>query len=737
MTSNRAVKYINLSIAVLLGVFLAATYWYAWRPLPQISGNLSAPISANATIARDALGVPHISAANWEDAVFLQGFVTAQDRMWQMDALRRLAGGTLAQVAGPAALDSDREARRLRLSRIAEEQVHHLPLGDLKLFDAYARGVNYFLETHRGRLPLEFTLLNYDPRPWSAADTILVGLQMYRTLSSSWKGEIQKMAMLAKGDATKVNALFPVSGGTEVQPGSNAWVLSGAHTASGRPILANDPHLDFTNPSTWYLVQLKTPDLDVSGASLPGTPCIIIGHNQRIAWGVTNLHYDVQDLYREKFDPATGRYQFRGQIEQARLERELIPVKGSNPVQQDLWVTRHGPIILEDANQYYALRWVAAETQFEFPFLDLNRARNWQEFTAAISRFPGPAQNFVYADVDGNIGYHASGRLPIRKNYKGDVPADGSSGDDEWDGFIPFDQLPAFFDPPSGMIITANQDPFPANYPFRVNGAFASQYRSRQIRDLLGAHNGWRPEDMLVIQKDVYSAFSHFLAQQTVAAYQRKKANNPNLAAAVDVLTHWNGQMEKGTAAPMIVALIYQQFRTAVADRAAPGGGQNYDDQMAPAVIERLLRQRPKDWFPDFDQVLLRCFSQAIAEGAKIQGSNVKRWDYGFYNQLTIPQPVIGRLPLIGSYFNIGPVPMSGSSTTVKQTTRRLGPSMRMVVDFSRWDRSLQNITIGESEQVLSPHYRDQWDAYYAGRSFPMQFQKIEAKSMLRVVSSR
>ncbi|MEO7146026.1 MAG: penicillin acylase family protein [Bryobacteraceae bacterium] len=734
MTSHPAVKYINLSIAVLLVVFLAAAYRYGWRPLPRTSGDLTAPVSANATIARDALGVPHITAANWEDAIFLQGFVTAQDRMWQMDALRRLAGGTLAQVVGPSAVESDREARRLRMDRIAEDQAARLSQPDRAVIAAYARGVNFYLTTYQGRLPLEFTLLNYDPRPWTVADTILVGLQMYRNLSTTWKDELKKMDMAAKGDAAKVNFLFPVRSGEELQPGSNAWAIGGAHTASGRPILANDPHLEWSNPSTWYMIQLKAADLDVAGATLPGAPAVIVGHNQRIAWGVTNLHFNVQDLYREKFDPATGRYGFQNRIEQARLERDVVPVKGANPVEQAVWVTRHGPIIVADGNQYYALRWTAAETPFNFPFLDIDRARNWKEFTAAIGRFSGPAQNFVYADVDGNIGYHASGALPIRKNYAGDLPVDGSSGEYEWDGFIPFDQLPAFYNPPSGIIVTANQNPFPENYPYRVNGAFASPYRSAQIRDRLQARNGWKAEEMLSIETDVYSAFSHFLARQTVAAYDRKKATNPALQAGVALLRNWNGQMEKGLAAPMLVTLIYQHLREAVANRAAPGMGRLYDSQMAPAVIERLLRERPKDWFPDFDQVLLRAFAAAVEEGSKLQGSNVKGWDYGYYNQLTIPQPVAGRLPLIGKYFDIGPAPMSGSSTTVKQTTRTLGPSMRMIADLARWDHSLENLTIGESGQVLSSHARDQWKAYYAGRSFPMEFEKVEAKHVLRIM---
>ena len=420
------------------------------------------------------------------------------------------------------ALELDRDSRRLRMRRIAELAYVSLPPGDRAPLAAYARGVNYFMQTHLGALPVEFRLLRYQPRPWSVVDTILIGLHMYRDLTTTWRDDILKRDMRAAGDRAKVDFLFPPRSGGELQPGSNAWAVSGAHTASGKPLLANDMHLQYSIPGIWYMVHLRAPGLDVSGVSLPGTPSVIVGHNQRIAWGVTNLHFDVQDLYIENFDASTGRYLYRGQWEQAREEREIIPVKGAPAVEMPLWITRHGPLYIDDAKEHLALRWAAAEPgSFQFPFPQLNKAGNWQEFTSALARFPGPAQNFVYADVDGNIGYHATGRLPIRKGYTGDVPVDGSSGENEWQGFIPFDQLPAFYNPPAGVIVTANQNPFPPDYAYAVSGNFASHYRSRQIRDLLTARNGWRAADMLTVQKDVYSGFFQYLAQALVEASDR------------------------------------------------------------------------------------------------------------------------------------------------------------------------------------------------------------------------
>ena len=277
--------------------------------------------------------------------------------------------------------------------------------------------------------------------------------------------------------------------------------------------------------------------------------------------------------------------------------------------------------------------------------------------------------------MDGNIGYHAAGKLPNRRGYTGDVPVDGSSGDFDWDGFIPFDQLPSAFNPPSGIIATANQNPFPPDYPYPVNGNFAPPYRARQIRDLLSARNGWRAAGPArLCRRDVYSGFSKFLAGEIVAAYDKRHAHNPALETAVALLRGWNGQMEKDLAAPFLIALAYQHVRTAVAENASPGKGLAYDFHMAPAVIEKLLRERPAGWFRDYDEMLLRALVDAVEEGTRMQGRDIRRWQYGAYLKVSINHPVIHQIPSIGKYFDIGPVPMSGSTTTVKQTTARWRP---------------------------------------------------------------
>ena len=729
----------------MLVAFGAGVYWYGWRPLGETSGEITTGVSAAATVLRDDLGVPHIRAANIDDAIFLEGYAMAQDRLWQMDGLRRRAAGELAEVAGAVAVDADRESRRLRMRRIAEDQARALSPEDRATLAAFARGVNEYISAHRDRLPVEFSILRYDPRPWSISDTVLAGLEMYRELTPGWRAEINKLQMLAAGDRAKIEFLLPAAAAAAPQPGSNAWAISGAHSSTGKPILANDPHLEFSLPSPWYLVHLEAPGLNVTGATIVGIPGVVTGHNDRIAWGITNLEFDVQDLYREEIDLNSGRYLFQGHPEQARLERDVIVVKSAQPVPIATWITRHGPVFISDAGKQYSLRWTAAEPGgITFPFLDIDRAHNWTEFTAAIGRFAGPAQNFVYADVDGNIGYHATGRLPVRTKCAGDVPSDGASGDCEWGSYIPFGELPQAFNPPSGIIATANQNPFPDSV--HVNGNFAPPYRAQHIRELLESRPKWQPEEMFRIQTDVYSAFHQFLARQILAAWdrraalaQQKAAPNPGAlsvqpqADAIAELRKFDGLMKKDSAAALIATLTYNELRKKILENAAPKSTSGYAPNFIFASIEKLLTERPSGWFPDYDTLLLQALEAGVKEGIERQGSKISRWELGQYQALRILNPVEGQLPLIGTYFDIGPVSFGGSPVSIAQYTGRIGPSLRIVNNLGDLNHSFANLVTGESEQRLSGHYKDQWDAYYAGRGLPMQFGKVDAKRVLQV----
>lgn len=736
---TRLIRIINVSIAVLAVVILFAAYWYAVRPLPKQNGELRAPISGPAKIERDARGIPHIEASSWQDALFLQGYATAQDRLWQMDGLRRYGAGELAEIAGPAAIPSDELSRRMRMRATAEADVQKLRPEDREVFVAYARGVNYFIETHRGDYELEFSLPGhaYDPRPWSIVDTVVVGLVMYRQLTDGSRFEFEKSMLIANANQAKAMTLFPPLGGQMESPGSNAWAVSGARAADGRPMLANDMHLNYSIPPTWHLVQLKAPGLNVSGTALPGVPGVVTGHNDQIAWGVTNLEYDCDDIYKEEFDARNGHYIYKGQLQQAQLDRESIEVKGAKAVQLDTWITRHGPVLLEEGGKSYSLRWTAYDG-FGFPFFDIDRAANWDQFRKALTTFWGPAQNFLYADRAGNIGYQAMGRLPVRRNFDGGLPLDGSSGQFEWDGYIPVEQLPSQYNPPAGILASANQNPFPAGFPYRISGRFEDRYRVDQIRAMLQGKSKLSVEDMLTVQKDVYSAFDSFLARQVVAACDRKGSTDGMMGDAVAVLRGWNGQMDKNQAAPFVTQLLFRELEKALMQAAGISSAaiHNHPDvHIKPQVIETLLRNRPAGWVKndDWDSWLLANFSAALEQGRNRQGSPVSHWRWGQALQWTLRHPFGSQLPLVDKFFDIGPVEMSGSGTTVKQTTPSLGPSGRTVVDLGNLDNSVENVTTGESGHVASSHYKDEWPEYYTGRSFPMEFNHIEVKETLTV----
>jgi penicillin amidase len=734
---------VNVLIGIACVVAAVAFYWVFYRALPKTSGSVSTRVGQQAEVSRDDLGIPHIKAKNLDDALFLQGYATAEDRMFQMDAMRRMAAGELAEVMGASTAETDRESRRLRLRRVAEQIYAVLPAADKAEMAAYTRGVNAYIESHHGRYGFDFTVLRYDPQPWSVVDSILNALDMYRALTHLWKLKIEKQQMLSAGERDKVNFLFSgpdtVGRGLTIaagapMAGSNAWAVSGEHSADGKPLLSNDMHLQYSVPGIWHAVQIQTPEMNVAGMALPGFPGVVAGHNDRIAWGLTNLGFDVEDIYAEKLDPRTGRYLFAGKAEQARQEREIILVKGAAPEELNLWVTRHGPVFEQANSVPLTLRWTAFEPElFQNVFLDVDKARNWDEFRHALSRYGGPGQNFVYADVDGNIGYQAAGKLPIR-HYAGGALVDGSTGENEWDGYIPFEELPHEFNPPEGMIASANSNPFPANYPYQVTGNFAAPDRKEQILNLLRAGGKLKPQDMLRIQHDVFSALHLSITRRVVAAYDKRGAMSGAANDAIGLLRSWNGQMDKDQAAPLIAELVFEQLKKSVAERASGGSATVYTADISAAVIGALLRDEPKDWFADYNALLLHAFGDAMEEGQRLQGVNPQAWRWGKTLYVEVKNPVGGGLPVVGPWFNVGPVPMSGGPTSVKQVTARLGPSERMNFSLSDWDKSLWNLMVGESGHRASWHYKDQFDAWYFGESFPMQFRNVEAGGTVEFV---
>jgi penicillin amidase len=793
--------FISLLILLLLIIFGGGSwlYWRAHASLPQLEGAIQvAGLAAPVEVLRDARGVPHLRASSLGDLFFAQGYVTAQDRLWQMDLSRRLAEGELAEVFGERALLLDLENRTLGFRQVSQRALAELSPAEHAPLTAYANGVNAFIASHMDRLPIEFVLLHYQPRPWTEVDSLGVALNMAKSLSTTWRTDLMRerfraklgpdlfadllpdrspldepvaevargrkapsratlspweradpFAMLTVSDLVAdptLAALLSEGDMSDIGLGSNNWVVSGAHTQSGKPLLANDPHLDHSVPSVWYMIHLKAPGLNVSGVSLPGLPLVIIGHNEKIAWGMTNTGPDVQDLYAESFDSAApNRYLHNGTWVDAEVRDEVIKVRGKRDYRLTVRKTRHGPIISHVGNRDLALRWTALEPHALSALLNavtqIGLAQNWAQFTTALREYTGPMQNFVYADVDGNIGYYAAGWVPMRKQGTGAVPAPGRTDDYDWSGYIPFEDLPHSFNPASGMIATANGRVVPDGYPYFITSNWDPPFRTARIFQLLRAGKALSVDDMLRIQTDIVTLEDKWLADQLLQASLQKQPQGPDARYALSLLRHWDGEAKMDSGATLVCEVTRRALLERILKPKLGDDVSSYHWGMNTVFLENVLANNWTRWLPprdsSFEETLIRSLEEGVKQiPSRVGSRSHDAWKWGNAIPLTFYHPLGQGFPLLGRLLDVGPFPQAGTSTTVKATTSRHGPSMRMVIDFSNLDHSVQNITLGESGQVLSPYYRDQFDAWYNGRSFPMSFSDaaVEQTTVHRLV---
>jgi len=729
------------------------------------------------TITRDERGIPYIDAKSEEDLYFAQGYATAADRLWQMDLFRRTARGELAEVlgAGPnnIALDQDKLHRTYGFAQEADAEVAQASPKTLAVLEAFARGVNAYASSLDPKsLPPEFQILNYSFRPWTPADSFIIGKIFFEALSDTWRIDVMRQA-LSSLPADKRNALLPeispldvlVTGkdantkpasASERRTGrlspaalaalarnqsvaataldrigfyadalaaSNNWVVNGTHTVSGKPLLANDPHLRPTAPSIWYMVHLSAPGIRVAGITAPGLPGVIIGHNERIAWGFTNVGPDVQDLYIEKFDPANPkRYQTPQGWQDAVIRQEQIKVrKGFGSLEYDtvvheVTVTRHGPIVFEADGKRYALRWTALDptkNRGDVAYA-LNRAGNWKEFNAALASFTAPTQNIVYADVDGHIGYHAAGIVPIRKSGDGSVPYDGSTDAGEWTSYIPLDKLPQLYDPPAGIIVTANQRIVGTDYPYFLTHSWAQPYRARRIHTMLTEKPKHSTEDFRRIQGDVYSIAGVLFAQEAVKLLKPKlTASDEKLRQTLEAFATWDGRVNAESTVAPVLAQMRIVFRSKILAAAlGPELVRSYQWGNFDTTLDRIIKDQPAGWLPkeyaSYADLMRACYDEGTASLTRTLGADETKWTWGGIAKARFPHP-LGAAPLIGAQFTVPPFPQNGTGGLLGATVNvGASVSMRLIADLSDWDKTQQGIALGESGLFKSPHWTDQ-----------------------------
>ncbi len=780
-----------LTIVLLIGGF--GIWWFVYRALPQVDGTLFLPgLKSAVTVERDIWGVPHIRAGSLSDLVEAQGYVMAQDRLWQMDLLRRVGRGQLSEIFGPDLVKIDTQFRTLRIGAAADRETTTLDNESRETLEAYARGVNAFLDQHRSNLPLEFKLLKYKPTPWKSADSLVIAGYMYQTLTNTWESDLDRAKVVERVGNDRAKDLFSqdaamdhfvvgdpnandpgsqqsgrnpddedddddmvpdtvLKAGTTAPSspnfadltsalapaveswiresqldirralGSNNWVVSGAYTATGKPLLANDTHLELTIPPIWYEAHLTAPGWNVKGFTLPGGPLVVIGHNDRIAWGFTNNGADVEDLYSETFNPSnSGEYRVKGEWKKAEIVDETIQVKGQSDEHVRVVVTRHGPIVRREGDKAYALRWTATEPGgLSNSYFYLGKAQNWNQFRDILKKVWGPAQNVVYADIDGNIGYVMGARVPLRKKGFGEVPVPGDTDDYEWTGYIPFDQLPQILNPASGLIVTANARVVGPKYKPYLTDDWEEPYRTARIYDLLHDKHDLRPTDMLKVQTDTYSFPDAFVGEQLVAAARAVAPKDDRTKQLIAATKDWNGIASIDSPVAPFLGFTRQEALRLILE---PVLGKDIDlyHWRKNAFLQKTLTDRSSKWLPasfkSYDELLVAAADASVHKLESQSGkSRVDDWQWKNFNALQMQHP-IGRAGLLKFLFSEPDRPQAGTGFSPRAAYHRHGPAMRFVANLADWDDSILLVPGGQSGQLGSSHYSDQFSYWFEGK---------------------
>jgi penicillin amidase len=765
-------------------------WWWIHRSIPILDGRIPLNGLQGAVEVRfDRFAVPHVFAGSDADAWRAVGYLQARDRRWQMELYRRAASGRLSELLGDATIAIDQRFLTLGLRLAAEREWQRTPAHVRTAFESFAAGVNAAMPVSRGERAIELQLLGLTPEPWTPIDSLAISKLFAWRLGENYRAELLRYAMVQEMGARAL-ALFP--GAPEWAPVilavpkgqgargkgkdlryprglewlspdahamSNSWVIHGSRTASGRPILANDPHLAIEMPSVWWEVHVVSSALNVAGVTIPGIPFVVIGHNARIGWGLTNVGSDVQDFFIEQLDATRQRYRVGDQWVPLEIRRHEIRVSGRDaPIVFEVRSTRHGPVRNADdwheafagdpalpaqlGETVLALKWhPVLEGNAAAAFDGLARASDWTAFVDAVRRFSAPAQNFVYADVDGNIGYAMSGLLPVRAGSEGVLPVPGAPRDADWRSFVDMNQLPAVLNPSSGQIVTANNE-VDRDLPYLVTRDWVAPFRSQRITELLGDRRGLDVAAMRQIQADITSLSANFIL------------NAIDLPESIKELHTWDRRVDGRP-----VTLLYEAFEEALWRR-------TFSDEMRAPLYDRFYRYAGNErfaglhsvisdarspWFDDRstpnvietrDDIVRQAADEALA-GLRARFGERSGWRWDEAHAVTFSHPLSGGGRILDWFFSRGPVPVGGDSMTVNKTTTDLrhpyatteAASYRQILDVGAWDGSLGVNTTGQSGHPRSPHYFDQNRLWRQGDYRPMPFTRgaVDAAAVSRL----
>ena len=794
------------TLLVLIFFAIIGSYFYLRKSLPDYSGTEKiSGIKSEVNIYRDKYSIPTVYADNDNDIYFALGYIHAQERLFQMDLTRRAGEGKLSEILGSKTIAFDKMFKTLGLWDVSKEAFKKYDENVKASLIAYSNGVNEFIKNHSDKFTIEFDVLGYKPELWKPEHSILIAKLMAWELNISWWSDIAFTHLIQKLGLEKVKEIMPnykenaptiipdnienlsavpldfikvdkefrkFTGFVGTHIGSNNWVVNGSHSNSGKPIIANDPHLSFSIPGKWYIANLHSPNLNAEGVTIAGIPGIVIGKNKNISWVVTNVMADDSDFYIEKLDSTKTKYFFNNEWHPLSISKDTIKVKDSSDVIFTIRKNHRGPII-SDIHPYkklfpnkeqnktvISMRWSALEPTTDITaFYKINRAKNWEEFNKGIEYFTSPGQNFVYGDKEGNIGYVAGVRLPKRKNNSVSFVYSGLTDKYDWEGYVPFKENPRIYNPPQGFLASANNKTI-KNYPYHISNVWEPSSRIERITELLKSKNIHSKEDFQKYQMDFYSYYAKDLVPYILNSFKNYKVQNGNLTTALEILRQWDFILAANSQVPTVYAVFYQYLLKNI-----------FEDEMGKNLLNEyiflanvpyrtvpvLLKENKSRWFDNVntkvvetrDDIIRKSMKDAVNYLEKNMNPDITYWQWGKLHHLTFKHFFHGISGMLDKLFDVGPFEMGGDGTTIFNTEysltkpydNKLGPSMRYIYDFSEPEIYRIVLPTGQSGHFLSEHYHDMTGKWLDGEVIEIntnkEFVKNSYRDLLKLIPNR